>query len=196
MSPWGSRYIPKTGHTRPDPCRWHHGRSKCDPSIGFCWLKSNKVPNKYFAYKSHTLTRISSCHAASTDFSDPLLPFVPIFHLFRQVFKAISCISIELLYICSTWSSNPCSSMWRDPQEYIGYEFVLTSPAMSRVSGSLNLDGFRDGRLYIHIHTHTQIHTHTHKYTHKYTNTYMHTHTNTHTHKYTNTHIKTGFGIK
>ena len=28
------------GHTRPDPCRWYHGRTKCDPSIGFSWLKS------------------------------------------------------------------------------------------------------------------------------------------------------------
>ena len=36
--------------------------------------------------------------------------------------------------------------MWKGPQEYIAYEFVLTSPAVSRMSGSFNLDSFRDGR--------------------------------------------------
>ena len=33
----------------------------------------------------------------------------------------------------------------KGPQEYVTYEFVLTSPAESRMSGSCNLDGFRDG---------------------------------------------------
>ena len=38
-----------------------------------------------------------------------------------------------------------CSSMWRGPQDYVTYEFVPTSPAVSRMSGSSNLDSFRDG---------------------------------------------------
>ena len=56
-----------------------------------------------------------------------------------------SCISTELLYIGSSWSSNLCSSMWRGPQEYITYEFVLTSPALSCMSVLSNLDSFHDG---------------------------------------------------
>ena len=40
-----------------------------------------------------------------------------------------------------------CSSMWRSLQEYIVYEFVLTSPVVYRMSFSSNLDGFvMDGR--------------------------------------------------
>ena len=40
-----------------------------------------------------------------------------------------------------------CSSMWRGPQKYIAYEFDLTSPAVSCMSGSSNLDSFHDGWL-------------------------------------------------
>ena len=43
------------------------------------------------------------------------------------------------------WSSCLCSSMWRGPQEYVTYEFVPISPAVSRMSGSSNLDSFCDG---------------------------------------------------
>ena len=46
-----------------------------------------------------------------------------------------------------SWSSNLCSSMCGGPQDYITYEFVPTSPAVSRMSGLSNLDSFRDGRL-------------------------------------------------
>ena len=63
----------------------------------------------------------------------------------REVFKAISCISTELLYIGSSWSSCLCPFMWRGPQEYVAYEFVLTSPAVTCMSGSSNFDSFRDG---------------------------------------------------
>ena len=56
----------------------------------------------------------------------------------------MSCISTELLCIDSSWLSNLCSSMYRGPQEYIDYEFVLTSPAVSRMSGSSNLDSFHN----------------------------------------------------
>ena len=74
-----------------------------------------------------------SCHLSLID------------HRFWQVFKATSCIGTELLYVGSSWSSYLCSSMWRDPQEYIIYKFVLISPAVPRMSGSSNLDSFRDG---------------------------------------------------
>ena len=50
-----------------------------------------------------------------------------------------------LLYVGSSWLFYLCSSMWRDPQEDIAYEIVLTSPAVSRMSGSSNLESFRDG---------------------------------------------------
>ena len=52
---------------------------------------------------------------------------------------------MKFLYIDSTWSSWLCSAMWRGPREYVAYEFVLTSPAMSYISGSSYLDSFRDG---------------------------------------------------
>ena len=35
--------------------------------------------------------------------------------------------------------------MWKGRQLYVAYEFVLTSPAVSRMSGSSNFDSFRDG---------------------------------------------------
>ena len=68
-------------------------------------------------------------------------------HYFQEVFQATSYIGTELLYISSSWSSNFCSSMWRGPQEYISYKFVLTSSAVSRMSDSSNLDSFCDGWL-------------------------------------------------
>ena len=37
------------------------------------------------------------------------------------------------------------ASIWRGPQEYITYELVPTSPAVSRMSASSNFDSFRDG---------------------------------------------------
>ena len=89
----------------------------------------------------------SSCHATSTDFPDPLSSFFSIVHRSRQVFQATSCISTELLKIGSSLLPNSCSSMWRGLLEYIGYEFILTSPAVSRMFCSYNLDGFRNGLL-------------------------------------------------
>ena len=89
----------------------------------------------------------SSCHAISTDIPDPLSPPLPIVHCFRQVFRATSRIDTELLYVGSSWSSCLCSAMWRGPQEYIAYELVPTSPAVSRMSGSSNFDSFRDSLL-------------------------------------------------
>ena len=51
----------------------------------------------------------------------------------------------ELLYIGSSWSSCLCLSMRWGPQEYVPYELVLISPAVFCMSGSFNLDSFRDG---------------------------------------------------
>ena len=51
----------------------------------------------------------------------------------------------QLLYINSSRLSCPCSSMWRCLQEYVGYEFVPTSPAVSRMPGLSNLSSFCDG---------------------------------------------------
>ena len=40
VGPLRLEVCPVTRHTRPDPCRWHHGRPKYVTSTGFCWLKS------------------------------------------------------------------------------------------------------------------------------------------------------------
>ena len=85
--------------------------------------------------------------AICTGILNPLLPPHPIVHCFRQVFRTTSRISTELLYVGSSWSSYLCSAMLRGPQEYITYELVPTFPAVSRMSGSSNLDSFRDGWL-------------------------------------------------
>ena len=52
-------------------------------------------------------------------------------------------------YVRSSWSSCLCTSMWRGPQEYISYELVPTSPAVSYMSGSSNFDSFRNGWLVV-----------------------------------------------
>ena len=87
----------------------------------------------------------SSSHPAiSMDIPDPFLPPLPIVHSFWQVFWVTSRIGTELLYVASSWSFCLCSSMWRGPQEYITYELVPTSPAVSCMSGSSNFDSFHD----------------------------------------------------
>ena len=90
----------------------------------------------------------AACRAINTDHPDPLPPPCSIVHRFRYVFKATSRIGTELLYVGSSWSFCLCSSMWKGPQEYLTYEFVTTSPAVSRMPVSSNLDTFRDG-LYV-----------------------------------------------
>ena len=59
--------------------------------------------------------------------------------------EATSRILRELLNVSSKWL--PCFYMaiWRVPLENIIYEHVPTSPAFSCMSGSSNLDSFRDG---------------------------------------------------
>ena len=68
----------------------------------------------------------SSCHAPNADLADPLPPLFSIVYRF----KATSYIDTELLYVGSCWSPCLCSFMWRDPQEYVTYEFVPTSLAV------------------------------------------------------------------
>ena len=88
----------------------------------------------------------SSCRTASTDIPDHLSPLFPIVHRFWQVLRATSCILTELLYVYSSWSFCFCPAICGGPQEYISYELVLASPALSYMSGSSDLDSFRDGR--------------------------------------------------
>ena len=64
-------------------------------------------------------------------------------HLYRPSFS--SGLPGYILYRHrSSWSSCLCSSMWRGPREYVAYELILISPAMSHMSGSSN-HNFRDG---------------------------------------------------
>ena len=105
------------------------------------------LAKKYFYCYLGQKSSLSSCRPASTDLPYPLLLPVSIVHYSRQVFQATSCIGSELLYIGSSRSSNLFSSMWRGPREYITYEFVLTFPAVSCMSGLSHLDSFRDGWL-------------------------------------------------
>ena len=79
------------------------------------------------------------------DLPNPLPPPLSIIHYFRQVFKAMSCIGTELLNVGPSWTSCFCLSIWGGPQEYVTYEFISTSPVVSRMFGSSKLDSFRDG---------------------------------------------------
>ena len=87
----------------------------------------------------------SPYRAISTDIHDLLTQPFSIVYCFQPVFKATFRIGTELLYAGSSKSSCLCLSMWRGPQEYITYEFVPSSQAVSSLSGSSNLDSFRDG---------------------------------------------------
>ena len=97
-----------------------------------------------FSY-NYLLSSSSSCRAAGADIPDRLSPFLPIIHRLRQVLRVTSCVLTQLLYVGSCWSSHSCTSMCGGPQEYIAYELVLASPAVSCVSGSSDLYSFCDG---------------------------------------------------
>ena len=101
---------------------------------------------KTFIYIYVYISSSSSCRAASTDIPDPLLPLLHIVHRLWQVFRAKSRILTQLLNVCSSWPSCFCSATCGGPQQYITCELVPASPAVSCVSGSSNLDSFRDGR--------------------------------------------------
>ena len=78
----------------------------------------------------------SSCSAASTDIPGLISPLLPIVHRLWQVFRAASRILTELLYVCSSWSSCFYLAMCGVPSEYITYELVPVSPAVSCMSCS------------------------------------------------------------
>ena len=61
------------------------------------------------------------------------------------VLRATSRTGTKLLKVGSSWSSCLYTSMWKGPLEYITYELVPTSPTVSCMSDSSNLDSFRDG---------------------------------------------------
>ena len=72
--------------------------------------------------------------------------------IFLSHYRPLLLVGLQGYVLCrnravSSWSSCLSSSMWRGPQAYVAYEFVLTSPAVSRMSGSSNLDSFHDGWL-------------------------------------------------
>ena len=81
---------------------------------------------------------------AGTDFPDSLFPSVTIINRSQQVFQTTSSVCTELLSVSFCWLANTGSSMWKDPQENVIYDFVLASPAVSRMTCSSYLDGFRD----------------------------------------------------
>ena len=87
----------------------------------------------------------SSCLAISTDIAFPLSPPLTIAHFFQQLFRGTPHICTDLQYVGSCWSSCLLFSIWRAPQEYITYELVPNSSAVSPMSSSSNFDGFRDG---------------------------------------------------
>ena len=76
----------------------------------------------------------SSCCTISTDIPDPFSPPLPIVHFFWQFLRTTSRIGIELLNVGSSWSSCLCSATRRGPQEYITYELIPNSPAVSHMS--------------------------------------------------------------
>ena len=78
----------------------------------------------------------SSCRAASTDIPDPLSPLLPIVHCLWQVFRATSCILTAAGYMFELVVLLLLGHMWGS----------IASPAVSCMSGSSNLDSFRDGR--------------------------------------------------
>ena len=72
-------------------------------------------------FKQIYIASLSSCLTDNSDLPDNLSPPISILYRSQDVFQAKSCISTDLLYIGSSWSSNLCSSMWRGLLEYIPY---------------------------------------------------------------------------
>ena len=52
---------------------------------------------------------------------------------------------VSVQKISSSWSFNTYTSVWRGSEKHVAYELVFTSPTVSRMSCSSNLD-FLDGR--------------------------------------------------
>ena len=87
-------------------------------SKDFCFKLFNLVKKFIISHCQHR----SSWPSLATSLYCPLLPGgLPGYIL----------ISTELLYIGSSRLSCLCLSLWRGPQEYITYKFILISPAVS-----------------------------------------------------------------
>ena len=103
---------------------------------------------KWYDYYSFVIIHLrkvsssSSCRAGSTDIPDPLSSLLPIVHRSRQVLRTTPRILTQLLNVCSCWSSCFCTAMCGGPWEYISYDFIPASPAVSCMSGSSNLNSF------------------------------------------------------
>ena len=122
-------------------------KEKDDHFILIYWIKylifSRWIHNNSFyiiIYRSSS----SSCRAVSTDIHDNLSPSVPIAHHPREVFYAASCIRTELINVRLCWSTHTGVPMCWLPQEDVAYEFILASPAVSRVSCPSYSDGLGD----------------------------------------------------
>ena len=95
---------------------------------------------------SENIVSLSSCHAIGTDIPDPFSPLLSLSFITSGRSSRLHPISShEQLYVDLSWSPYFHSAMWRGPQEYITYELVPTSPAVSCMSGLSNLDSFHDG---------------------------------------------------
>ena len=107
---------------------------------GVCQITVSEM--KEYNIKRHYTTKhhliILSCHGHRYPW--PFLATSPNRSRFQQVLRDISRILTELLYVGSSWS--PCFCHVKGS---ITYELVPTSPAVSCMSGSSNLNSFRDG---------------------------------------------------
>ena len=114
--------------------QWAPQVYKLDEQTFSSEFESHWVPHSYDLWprRSRTLSKLlhtdlspcsecvyisssSSCHDACTNIPDPLSPLLPIIHRFWQVFRAISRIVTELLYVCSSWSSSFCLAICGGP---------------------------------------------------------------------------------
>ena len=110
------------------------------------WTQVSRAIGEHSNRSANVRTNYISCHTTSMDtLTLSHHPSLSSIASVRSSWLHLVCIDTELLYIGSSWSSCLCSSIWRGPREYVTYEFVLTSPVLSRMAGSSNLDSFRDG---------------------------------------------------
>ena len=122
----------------------HYKKKKKKKTLTPSYTRKNRKIERKMINRIYSSSSSSSCGVASMDLPDPLSPPVSIVYRSWDVFMAITSIGTELLYKGSSWPFCLCSFMWRDPQVYIAHEFVLTSPAASRMSSSSNSESFHD----------------------------------------------------
>ena len=109
---------------------------------GIVFLKQQQLSISFSRYVTQTQFLSGVHHHVTLPARIPLT--LSRHHRSQEVFQATSCIGTELLYVGSSWLSNLCSSIWRGPQDYTAYKFILTSPAVSCMSGSSKLNSFHD----------------------------------------------------